>query len=362
MDPSPRRRLGRRRSTERLSPQQLLGRLVEIGDRRAGLGRVPQELRHRRRAERAVALGECAAAAQRVGFVEEHDHAVVAQGELAQLAEQRLDLDDPDAHEHVDERAGIDEHERLAGLTGGSLGEQRLAGARWPPQQDPTRGVAAAGLDRVGVLEEDQVLADLVPHRILAPHVFEPGVDVVGEIGLDPTAGEEPEQEGELADHQQRIDDQPSGERQGIVHPPRERDQRFDRGLVVELADDNGDDHQPEHHPPEPRQAVTRPGVQSAAAMLRPAEHALLPEPVVAGGALGDQVVDLTDELGDEQHEDPGLTLDGVPERVGGALDRVVVDLLPPEEDEQPSEQEQVLRAVPQRQRSPGRAVCLARS
>ena len=54
-------------------------------------------------------LRERAAAAERVGLVEEHDHAAVAQRELAQLAEQRLDLEDADAHEHVVERAGVDE-------------------------------------------------------------------------------------------------------------------------------------------------------------------------------------------------------------------------------------------------------------
>ena len=54
------------------------------------------------------------AAAQGVGLVEEHDDPAVPQRHLARLPEQRLDLQDPDTHEHVRERAGLDEHERRA--------------------------------------------------------------------------------------------------------------------------------------------------------------------------------------------------------------------------------------------------------
>ena len=87
----------------------------------------------------AAALGELTAVAERVGLVEEHDHAAVAQGELAQLAEERLHLEDADPEEHVRERARVDEDERLAGLTGDRFGHERLAGAGRPPQQDAGR-------------------------------------------------------------------------------------------------------------------------------------------------------------------------------------------------------------------------------
>ena len=80
-----------------------------------------------------------AAAAERVGLVEEHDHAAVAHRELAQLPEQRLDLEDADTHEHVGEGAGVDEHVGLARLARHRLGHQRLAGARRAPQQDAAR-------------------------------------------------------------------------------------------------------------------------------------------------------------------------------------------------------------------------------
>ena len=60
----------------------------QVRVRRAGLGRVAQEGREPLRAEAAVAAHRRAPVAQRVGLVEEDDHAAVAQGQLAELAEQ----------------------------------------------------------------------------------------------------------------------------------------------------------------------------------------------------------------------------------------------------------------------------------
>ena len=114
-----------------------------------------------------AALGELAAVAQRVGLVEEDDHAAVPQREPPQLTEERLHLEDADAHEHVDEGAGVDEYVRAAGLAGHRLGHQRLAGSRRPPQQQAARHVAAALLDQLGVLQEDDVLLD--PLRARGP-------------------------------------------------------------------------------------------------------------------------------------------------------------------------------------------------
>src|SRR5438034_1359197 len=85
----------------------------------------------------------------RRGFVEEDEDPAVAQCELAQLAEKALHLEDADTHEHVGERARIDEHERLPGLARNRLGHQRLSCSRRAPQQDATRHVSAPLLDRL---------------------------------------------------------------------------------------------------------------------------------------------------------------------------------------------------------------------
>ena len=101
---------------------------------------------------RPSSLGEGPPAAQGVGFVEEHHHPAVAQGHLAQLAEQALDLEDADAEEHVYEGARLDEHEGEAHLSGRGLGDQGLSGPRRPPEQDSARNVAALGLDLIRLL------------------------------------------------------------------------------------------------------------------------------------------------------------------------------------------------------------------
>src|SRR3954469_22989543 len=113
-----------------------------------------------------TALGQRTAVAERVSLVEEDDHAAVAHGQLAELAEQALDLEDADAEEHVLEGAGIDEHVGLAGLAGHRFGHQRLAGTRWSPQQDAGGDIAALGLDALGVLEVDDVLLDPLEHVV----------------------------------------------------------------------------------------------------------------------------------------------------------------------------------------------------
>ena len=55
-------------------------------------------------AESASGGAHGATRAEAVRLVEEHDHPAVPQRQLAQLAVERLHLDDADAHEHVDER------------------------------------------------------------------------------------------------------------------------------------------------------------------------------------------------------------------------------------------------------------------
>ena len=131
----------------------------------------------------------CAAAAECVGLVEEGDDAAVAERELAQTPEEQLHLD----HTHADgvELAGVDVDERLAGLARHRFGHERLAGAGRPPQQQAARDVPALLLDHLRVVEEDEVLLHLLEHRVLAPDVGEPRLDVVGVERLDAAPGGE---------------------------------------------------------------------------------------------------------------------------------------------------------------------------
>ena len=90
--------------------------------------------------------------------------AAVAHRELAKLAVQRPNLEDADAHEHVDEGAGVDVHERLHGLAGHGLRHQRLARA-WRSPAGSRGACTATGLSRLEVVEEDQGLLELrAPH------------------------------------------------------------------------------------------------------------------------------------------------------------------------------------------------------
>ena len=193
------------------------------------------------------ALGHHAAVAQRVGLVEEDDHAAIAQREPAQLAEERLDLEDAHAHEHVDEGAGVDEHVRPAGLARHRLGHQRLARPGRAPKQQAARHVAAPLLDQLGVLQEDDVLLDPREHVILAPDVGEPGLDVVGVVHVHPAAGHEPEEGDELEHDEQERKSDLQHERQHVPDQLRRAEQRQDRRGVDDLADHHGQDHDPQH-------------------------------------------------------------------------------------------------------------------
>ena len=168
-----------------------------------------------------AALCERATTAQRVGLVEEHDHAAVAEREPAQLPEERLDLEDADAHEHVVERAGVDEDVWPAGLARHGLGHERLAGAGRSPEQHAGGDVAALLLDGVRVLQEDDVLLDPVDHVVLAPDVAEEGGDVVGEVGVDAATREQPEQADELERDEEEREQQLHDERQRLVEQVR---------------------------------------------------------------------------------------------------------------------------------------------
>ena len=187
------------------------GQLVDVGQ---AVAAVPLPPRPRRLL---VAAGR-APVAEGVGLVEEHDDAAVAQGQLADLAVHPLHLHRGDAHEGLDEGGGVDEHVRLAGLTGDGLGHQRLAGAGRPPQQDAVGDVAALGLDLGRSLEEVDGLADPAQHRVLAPDVGEAGLDLAGLVGVDAAEEEEHVEDRDAEDPHERVEDQQPEQRQRAGH------------------------------------------------------------------------------------------------------------------------------------------------
>ena len=183
-----------------------------------------------------AAAGQRPAAAERVGLVEEDDHPAVAHGQFAQLAEQGLDLQHSDAHEHLDESARVDEDERLARLARHGLGHERLARPRRAPQEDAAGHVTAPGLDRVGVLQENDALLHPGQHGVLAPNMGEPGLDVVGEIDVHPAFGEEPENGGELADGDHEDEHHVGQVAEDADELAGEREQRRDGAFVQRRA------------------------------------------------------------------------------------------------------------------------------
>ena len=147
--PAPAGRLGPELRTQLLRCQQDRARVAgQVGDAVAARGLEGSTWTARDPPPPKIPPGVSAPVAEGVGLVEEDDHPAVAHRQLAQLAEQALDLQDAHAHEHVLEGAGVDEDERLAGLPGHRLGHQRLAGPGRSPQQDAAGHVAALLLDR----------------------------------------------------------------------------------------------------------------------------------------------------------------------------------------------------------------------
>ena len=227
--------------------------------------------------------------------------------QFAQLAEQPFHFEDADAHEHLDEGAGVDENERLADLAGDGLCYERLAGAGRAPQEDSARDVATLCLDLVGVLQEGDVLLDQVEHVVLAPHRIEAGLDVLGKDDIDPTLAEEPEHQDELPHHHahdhHEIDDD-----EGVL-----ADQAGDGDQAVDRVGDPVDnDHHPGADDHEKQEDLEQPGQAEAGPLghhpLKPpldtAEHAVRPHVVVAGRPLRDVVVELTEDFETHQHDE----------------------------------------------------------
>ena len=295
-----------------------------------------------------------AAAAERVGFVEEDDHAAVPDGQLAQPPEERLHLQHPDAEEHIDEGARVDEDVGLSGLSGHRLGHQSLAGARRPPQQDPARHVTAVILDRLRVLQEEDVLLHAREDVVLAPHVGEPGAHVAGVVHVDAAPGEEPEDSDELSDAE-RDDRQPiQDDRQRVVDRSRRLEQSLHRRGVVDETEDDG--HDRDHDEDLDDAGQPEPGVvtELVSNLVAAAEHAGR-HPVVERPPLGQQVAQLAHYLQHEQQGQPAagarVQLQLLARSVGEAECRVLRHLVPDDDEPQPGEQDAELEPVPQGQR-----------
>ena len=299
-----------------------------------------------------------AAVAERVCLVEEDDHAAVPQRQLAQLAEQPLDLQHAHAEEHVDERARVDEHVRLAGLAGDRLRHQRLPGSWRPPQQDAAGHVAAPVLDELRVLQEDDVLLHPVQDVVLTPDVGEPGLDVVRVVDVHPAPGQEPEQQPELGDGEEQQEGVLDEGRQRVPQDRRDLRQRGERRVVHDLAGDDGDDNDNQHPAENPPEPVSRPRRQLGGRQpLRPAPDFVNPELVVGRPVLADQEVDLVEQLEAEQDEDPRAQLGLDPDGIEEPDERIVRHERPDEQQPDHNQQDQPLHPVPERQPLPGQDV-----
>ena len=343
----------------------------------AGLGHVAEAVARRRGGpgrpgggvDVPAALGDAPTVPEGIGLVEEDDHSAVARRELPELPVETFDLQDPDPEEHRHERTRLHEDEGLGRLAGHGLRHEGLARARRPPQEDPARHVPAAALDRLRILEEHHVLLDTVQDRVLPFHVGESGLDVVGHIRLDATLGHEPEDRNELQDPDRDDEDDLQDARQRVHQERRRPQDTFDdahRPLFgaedVRVGDVAPDDEQEEQDPEHAADPEPCPRVDPFPSAVAPAPDPV-PERVVPLPMLGDQVVDLPDELDREEHQDRRVHPDGVVERVVAGHPPDEPEVRPQDEDDPDGrEQQQELDAVPPRERLPGGALALLRA
>ena len=118
---------------------------------------------------------DAALAADGVQLVDEDDAGGLGLGLLEQVA----DAGCPDADEHLHELAAADGEEGHAGLAGHGAGQQRLARARRPDQQDALGNLGPQGGIAAGVLEEVDDFLQLVLGLVAAGHVVEGDAGVV---------------------------------------------------------------------------------------------------------------------------------------------------------------------------------------
>ena len=115
---------------------------------------------HEQLVERLVLLTgdvRAAPATDGVELVDEDDRRLVLAGDR----EQPADAGGTEAGEHLHEGSGRLGEELGAGLVGDGLGEQRLAGAGRPVQEDPLGHLRAEGLELPGVAQELDDLLEL---------------------------------------------------------------------------------------------------------------------------------------------------------------------------------------------------------
>ena len=319
------------------------GVATRVGDVSHPVARELVRPRRDRGAHRPAALrAHVAAVPQRVCLVDEDDHAPVASGQLAELPVQRLDLQDADTHEHVDEGAGLDEDEGLRGLARDRLRHQRLARARRSPEEQATRDVAAALLDRLGVLEEDDVLLHALQNGVLPLHVGEPSVDVVGHVHLGAAPRHEPEDPADLQDPERHDEEEVDDLAERLLDDPGEPEPRFQGvDLITRGADERGDDrpHDPGEHEESRQPAEPEPHV-----LVDTTERCFFsvervpPEAVVTLRLFLEVVVELSEHLDPREREEPPALAHLILERT--AERHVVRRHVGENEDEERAEQE----------------------
>src|SRR5262249_37234641 len=156
--------------------------------------------------------------------------------------------------------------------------------------------------DRVRMLEEEEVLAHLVEHVVLAPDVREPRLDVVGEERLDTTARREPDDQAELEPDPECEEDHDLEERRRLIDDPGQEVIRSPEDRRVEDASkDQQRNDDRENDLERARDSVPRVGVELAGLLVPTSEDVFAPEPVVAGAAFAEQEVDLAEHFETEE-------------------------------------------------------------
>ncbi len=137
-------------------------------------------------------------------------------------------------------------------------------------------------LDRLRVLEVEDVLLHSGEHMILAPHIGEPRGHVARVVDIDAAARHEPEDRGELADAQQQDEHEVQDRRQRVEDGGRRLEHALYRRRVVDEPEEHrhdGDHDQPLDGARQPEPGVVAHLVRD---LIAAAEYTA-GQPVVAG-------------------------------------------------------------------------------
>ena len=168
-----------------------------------------------------VVAAECAgraAAPERIELVDEDD----AGRGLARLLEEIAHARGADADEHLDEFGAGDGKERDAGFAGHRAGEQGLAGAGRPDQQDPLGHMRAEPAVALGILEKGHHFLQLEFCLIDAGHVGEGDLGVLLDIDLGPRLADRHQPAKALAIRQLAPEEYPDQVEHQRRHDPRQ--------------------------------------------------------------------------------------------------------------------------------------------